>query len=191
MSGAGLLYLRMVSMTTPETQVDALASGSWRFRAGFGVFVLAYAAWVLVPLAAFSGASATDIATLTGGIVVTNKIMLLACIAIMGKPGFQRLKAVVLHQIRQLSPGNTVGPARHVIGLVMFCLPLVSAMLEPYVDAIWPGLRPKMWEAQLLGDLMLVAGIFVLGGEFWNKIRALFIRTTRVVDDGGGPTAVI
>jgi len=88
--------------------------------------------------------------------------------------------------LRRLSPpGDTVGPARHAIGIVMFCLPLVSAMFEPYVDAIWPGLRPKMWEAQLVGDLMLVASFFVLGGDFWNKFRALFTRTAGTLDDGG------
>jgi hypothetical protein len=171
-------------MTISDTQAEILASGSWRFRAGIGIFVLAYAAWMLVPLAALTGASTTGIATLTGGIVVANKIMLLACVAVMGKAGFARLKALLLHHLRQLSPVNTVGPARHTIGLVMFCLPLISAMLEPYMDTIWPGLRPKMWEAQLLGDLMLVASFFVLGGDFWNKIQALFTRTASVADDG-------
>ena len=168
-------------MTIPDTQAEVLGSGTWRFRAGIGIFALAYAARVLVPLAALAGASATGIATLTGGIVVANKIMLLACIAVMGKPGFQRLKALLFRRFRQLSPGKAVGPARHAIGIVMFCLPLVSAMLEPYIDAIWPRLRPKMWEAQLLGDLMLIASFIVLGGEFWNKVCALFIRTAIVV----------
>jgi hypothetical protein len=66
---------------------------------------------------------------------------------------------------------------RHAIGLVMFCLPLISAMLEPYVDTIWPGLRPNVWQFQVLGDLMLMASFFVLGGDFWSKIHALFVRT--------------
>jgi hypothetical protein len=64
----------------------------------------------------------------------------------------------------------------------MFCLPLVTAMLEPYVDQFFPGLRPNIWQLQALGDLMLIASFFVLGGDFWNKIRALFVRTTTVVD---------
>jgi hypothetical protein len=66
----------------------------------------------------------------------------------------------------------------------MFCAPILTAMLEPYIDTIWPGLRPNLWQLQLLGDVMLIASIFVLGGNFWGKIRALFIRTARVVDPG-------
>jgi len=172
-------------MATPDTQAEALATGCWRFRVGMGTFVLAYAAWAIVPLAAVAGASPNSLATLTGAIVIGNKILVLACIAVMGKPGFQRLKALLFRHIRRVSPVDTVGPTRHAIGLAMFCLPLVSAMLEPYVDAIWPGLRPKVWQAQLLGDLMLVASFFVLGGEFWNKVRALFIRTAIVMEYGG------
>ncbi|RQH00597.1 transporter suffix domain-containing protein [Paraburkholderia dinghuensis] len=171
-------------MTIPDTRAKIVDSGTWRFRAGIGVFVLAYAAWVLVPLAALAGISAAGIATLTGAIVVANKLMLLACVAVMGKPGFERLKVHLLRHFRPLFPADTVGPVRYAIGLVMFCLPLVSGMLEPYVDAIWPGLLPHRWEVQLLGDLMLVASFLVLGGDFWNKFRALFIRSARVVDDG-------
>jgi len=68
---------------------------------------------------------------------------------------------------------------RHRIGVVMFCLPLLSSFLEPYVDALAPGLRPNSWALQMLGDALLVGSFFVLGGNFWVKRRALFIRTAR------------
>ncbi|RYG10558.1 MAG: hypothetical protein EON92_12430, partial [Burkholderiales bacterium] len=84
-----------------------------------------------------------------------------------------------------------ISPTRHIIGLLMFCLPLISAMLEPYVDQLAPGFRPNLWQLQLLGDLMMIASFFVLGGDFWNKIRALFVRTATVVDtrDSSGAKA--
>jgi hypothetical protein len=31
---------------------------------------------------------------------------------------------------------------------------------------------------------MLIGSFFVLGGNFWDKVRALFIRTARVVNTG-------
>jgi hypothetical protein len=73
-----------------------------------------------------------------------------------------------------------IGPLRHRIGLVMFCLPLISSFLEPYIDAVAPGLRPNSWALQMLGDALLIGSFFVLGGNFWEKLRALFIRTARV-----------
>jgi hypothetical protein len=34
---------------------------------------------------------------------------------------------------------------------------------------------------QALGDLMFVGSFFVLGGNFWDKVHALFVRKARVV----------
>jgi hypothetical protein len=164
-------------MTTSEIKAEVSTAGGWRFKLGIGIFVLAFALWLVIPLSASMGTPAARIAALTGAIFVANKVLLVTCIAVMGKPGFQQLKAMVFGHAKRLAPSKTVGPVRHVIGLVMFCLPLVSAMLEPYVDQIWPGLRPNIWQFQALGDLMLIASFFVLGGDFWTKIRALFART--------------
>ncbi len=161
------------------------AAAGWRFKLGILIFVTAFALWLLVPLAVAAGASSARVAAMTGAIFVANKVLVLACIAIMGKAGFQQLKSLVFGYAKGLGASGPIGPVRHVVGLVMFCLPLISAMLEPYVDSIWPGLRPNLWQAQALGDLMLVASFFVLGGDFWNKVRALFVRTATVVDARG------
>ena len=164
-------------MTTSEIKTEDSTAGGWRFKLGMGLFVLAFALWLIVPIAASVGTPAARVAALTGAIFVANKVLLVSCIAVMGKPGFQQLKQRVFGQAKRLAPTKTVGPTRHFIGLVMFCLPLISAMLEPYVDTIWPGLRPNIWQLQALGDLMLIASFFVLGGDFWSKIHALFMRT--------------
>lgn len=164
-------------MTTSDIQTDVSTAPGWRFKVGIGIFVLAFALWLLLPLAASLGVPGGRIAALTGAIFIANKVLLVTCIAVMGKPGFQQLKSMVFGHAKRLAPSKTVGPTRHVIGLVMFCLPLVSAMLEPYIDNIWPGLRPNIWQLQALGDVMLIASFFVLGGDFWSKIHALFVRT--------------
>lgn len=169
-------------MTTSNIETDGSAAAGWRFKLGIFIFIFAFALWLLIPLAASMDVPAARIAAMTGAIFVANKVLLLTCIAVMGKAGFQQLKGLVFGYAKGLAPSGPVGPARHVIGLVMFCLPLVTAMLEPYVDQIWPGLRPNIWQLQALGDVMLIASFFVLGGDFWSKIRALFVRTAKVVD---------
>jgi hypothetical protein len=154
----------------------------WRFKLGIAIFALIPLALLLIPLAVALDVPAATVAALTGVIVIGNKILLLLVIAVMGKPGFQQLKRTLAGHLGVLAPAAAVGPLRHRVGLVMFCLPLITAALEPYVDNMWPGLRPNKWQFQLLGDLMLIASFFVLGGDFWGKVRALFIRTARVVD---------
>lgn len=167
------------------------APADWRFKAGIAIFISAFAVWLLVPLAAATGASPTRIAALAGMIFVGNKVLLLACIAVMGKAGFQRLKSLAFRFARGLlsngadragDPRGPIGPVRHAIGLTLFCVPLGSAMLESYVFLFWPGLRPNLWQLESLGDVLLIASFFVLGGDFWSKIRALFIRGAVVID---------
>lgn len=172
-------------MAQSAVETEASAATGWRFKFGICIFIFAFSLWLLVPLAASMGASSARVAAITGAIFVANKVLLLTCVAVMGKAGFQQLKSLVFGYAKGLAPSGPVGPVRHVVGLVMFCLPLVSAMLEPYVDNIWPGLRPNLWQLQALGDLMLIASFFVLGGDFWSKVRALFVRTAKVVDVRG------
>lgn len=131
-------------MSQPVVETAAPTASGWRFKFGIFIFIFAFSLWLLVPLAASTGASSARVAAITGAIFVANKVLLLTCIAVMGKPGFQQLKSLVFGYAKGLAPSGPVGPVRHVVGLVMFCLPLVSAMLEPYVDNIWPGLRKSL-----------------------------------------------
>jgi hypothetical protein len=164
-------------MTTPNVETDVSTASGWRFKLGVCIFGFTFALWLVIPLAASLGTPAARMAALTGTIFVANKVLQLASIAVMGKAGFQQLKAIASGHAKRLAPSKTVGPIRHAIGLVMFCLPLVWTMLGPYADQFWPGLRSNVWQLQALGDLLLVASFFVLGGDFWTKVRALFIRT--------------
>jgi hypothetical protein len=167
-------------MEAPEA-VEPVGGG-WRFKFGIAVFVGAFALWLLVPIAALMQATAGTIAALTSTVFIGNKVFLLLVVAIMGKPGFQQLKRHVFGYAAALGSSEPVSPLRHRIGLVMFFTPLISSLVEPYVDAIAPDLRPDSWVLQLSGDLMLIVSFFVLGRNFWDKATGLFVRTSRVVD---------
>lgn len=172
-------------MDSTQGGVEQHSSG-WRFKLGIVIICLMLGCWLMVPLAAVLDVPGSKIAALTGVLFISNKVLLILVIAVMGKSGFQQLKRSVFGYVSALAPTTEfeVGPVRHCVGLVMFCLPLISSFLEPYFDSIWPGLRPNIWQLQFLGDLMLVGSFFVLGGNFWDKVRALFIRTARVSNAG-------
>lgn len=171
-------------MATQDTDAIAPPAAGWRFKAGIAMFILAFALWLVIPLAASGGAPPARIATLTGIVFLANKALLLGCIAVMGKAGFQQLKGMIFGYAKGFAVSDTVGPIRHAIGLAMFCVPLLTAALEPYFDHFLPGFRPHIWQLQALGDLIWIASFFVLGAGFWGKVRALFIRTAKVVDMG-------
>jgi hypothetical protein len=166
------------------------ATGDPRFKLGMAIFVAAFAIWLLVPLMAALNASGTTLAALSGIVFIGNKVLLLAVVAVMGKPGFVQLKRHVFGYVAMLAPAPEVGRLRHAVGLVMFGLPLLTTFLEPYDGYIWPALLTHGWQVELLSDLIFIASFFVLGGNFWDKIRALFTRTARVVDLGADTAAM-
>ncbi|MHC8400931.1 transporter suffix domain-containing protein [Pseudomonas sp. MDT1-17] len=170
-------------MHSTQANVEPHSTG-WRFKLGIIIICVMLGSWLLVPVAAAVGVPGSRIAALTGVLFISNKVLLILVIGIMGKSGFQQLKRSMFGYVSSLTPSADVepGPVRHRIGIVMFCLPLISSFLEPYVDTFWPGLRPNLWQTQLLGDIMLIGSFFVLGGNFWEKVRALFIRTARVTN---------
>src|SRR5690606_36953731 len=164
------------------------AAPQWRATLGLAIIGLMLLLWLLVPLAALLDVPGSTIAALTGGLFIANKVLLLVAVAVMGKSGFQALKQRLFGYVKGLAPATEtpIGPVRHAVGLAMFCLPLLSAFFEPYVDSLWPGLRPNLWQLQVLGDVMLIGSFFVLGGNFWEKLRALFIRRARVTTTSVG-----
>jgi hypothetical protein len=164
-------------MSSSHDHLETVPPKGWRFKCGIGIFIFALMLWCLIPVAASLDVPGSRIAALSATVFIANKFLLIACIAVMGMEGFQQLKAILFGHAKRLAPVRKVGPVRHTIGLVMFILPLLTSTLEPYVDHILPGIRPNLWQLQLLGDIMLVASFFVLGGDFWNKLKELFVRT--------------
>lgn len=119
-----------------------------------------------------------------GIFVVIPKLMILSIILLLGKSGFAYLKALCLRHIggalAPLAPARKVSRMRHRIGLAMFVLPLLEAWLLPYIEAAYPefaAMRPMEW----IWDVILIASFFVLGGDFWDKFRALFVHGAMAV----------
>jgi hypothetical protein len=164
---------------TNFTLTDAAsAPPGWRVKAGVALIALMALAWLLIPIEAALGMPATTIAATTAGIAVGNKVLLLLAIAVMGKAGFQELKAKLFHK---LTPPAEVSPARYRIGLVMFCVPLLQGLIETWASHIAPQLVANRLSVDILMDVMLIASVFVLGGNFWDKLRALFFVNARAV----------
>jgi hypothetical protein len=150
----------------------------WRFKVGIALIALMALAWLLIPIEGALGMSAATIGATTAGVAIANKIILLVAIAVMGKAGFQALKAKLFHK---LTPPAEVSSMRYRIGLVMFCFPFLQGLLETWASHIAPQFVANRLWMDIVMDVMLIASLFVLGGNFWDKLRALFVADARVV----------
>jgi hypothetical protein len=161
------------------SQANVSAAG-WRLKLGVALFGLSIALPVLgVPLVAAMGLSA--VATVSGVLLVGGEVLGIAAVAVMGKSGYAYIKNRVFGFLKQYGPPAEVSGTRYTIGLVMFAMPIVFGWLAPYAADLIPGYLGNEITYGIVGDLLLLVSLFVLGGDFWDKLRALFIRGAKVV----------
>jgi hypothetical protein len=160
---------------TAATKSETLRAG-WRLRLGLAVLIVGFLSPLLIPLVAASGLSVRWKAIVSGALAVgIPEVFSLVAIAIMGKSGFNYIKARFFDFLKKYGPADVVSRTRYRFGLVMFGLPLLFGWLGPYVVHLIPIYETHRIAVGVAGDLMIVASLFVLGGDFWDKVRALFV----------------
>lgn len=166
---------------TADSQIDVPAAG-WRLKLGIILFGLSIALPVLgVPLVAILGLSTTTVATVSGGLLAGAEVLGIVAVAVMGKQGFAFIKNRVFGFLKQYGPPAEVSRTRYRIGLVMFTVPIVFGWLAPYAADLIPAYADNAFNYAIVGDLLLLASLFVLGGDFWNKLCSLFTHASKAV----------
>lgn len=103
------------------------------------------------------------------------EVFMLIGVAVLGKQGYLFLKEKLFSFLKQFLPPDVVSPARYRIGLVMFCLPLIFGWAIPYLAEFFHQLKDLPLWIVILGDLVFLSSFVVLGGNFWDKLRGLFM----------------
>ena len=163
------------------SQANMPAAG-WRLKLGVVLFGLSIVLPVLgVPLVAVMGLSAATVATISGAMLAGSEVLGIVAVAVMGKSGYAYIKTRVFGFLKQYGPPAEVSRTRYTIGLVMFAVPIVFGWLAPYAADLIPGYIGNEFTYAIVGDLLLLASLFVLGGDFWDKLRSLFIHGAKTV----------
>jgi hypothetical protein len=150
-----------------------------RLFVGGTIFFVGFLAPLFVPLVTRSDLPAAWKTTVSGLLVLgVPELGMIIAVAILGKTGFNYLKTRLW---KTVEPPEQVSSTRYRIGLVLFSLPLLLAWFTPYTEQWLPGYEDNRMLYGIVGDAMFIASLFVLGGEFWDKLRALFIHRARVV----------
>ena len=144
-----------------------------RLLLGGFVFITGFAAPALIPFINGSDLPAGWKTFLSGFLAIgIPEIFMLIAAGILGKEGFAYLKSKLW---RMIAPPETVSRVRYRIGLLMFLVPIVFIWLQPYLEQAQPNLVTARTNLGLLSVSLLAVSLFVLGGEFWDKLRGLFL----------------
>ncbi|MEN8790108.1 MAG: hypothetical protein ABF293_11645 [Flavobacteriaceae bacterium] len=155
--------------------MEITKSQSTRLIIGAIVLISGFLSPLLIPFVIDSGLSASMISILSGLLAfgIPELFMILA-VAIMGKQGYQYLKNKATKLLTRVSP-DRVSISRYRLGIVMFCIPIILGFLKPYLAHYIPFLEEVPLFATIGMDLMLLLSLFVLGGDFWEKLKGLFL----------------
>jgi hypothetical protein len=154
-------------------------SANARFAVGVAMLVVG----AILPLCVFPVAHSSwpaAVKTAVGGVLFFGfEIMAIPAAAVMGKENFERIVKRAKGWVGSLKPAGDIGPVRHWTGLILFLLPVAPGYVMAYAPQWLPDATPARLWVNLAADAMFLTSLFVLGGDFWDKLRALFVRQAR------------
>jgi hypothetical protein len=152
-----------------------------RFRLGVVLFVAGWLCPLFIPLVAASGLTPEWKTAISGALLIgVPEILSLVSIAVLGRDGFNELKRKAFAVFKRHALPRTVGRVRYRIGLVLFLLPAPIGYVISYAPGLLPFGPEHLVNLQLAADGLFIVSLFVLGGDFWDKIRALFVQGATV-----------
>ena len=161
----------------------------WRLKLGLAILALSIILPLAgLPLVASMNLSANMSTAVSGVLLVGAELLGVASIAVMGKEGYLFIKERLFGFLKQYGPADKVGKRRYRIGLLMFFLPLLFGWISPYLIPLVTDQGQLPLAYAILGDILLLASFFVLGGDFWDKIRALFDQNANICHGSGNAT---
>jgi len=157
-------------------------AGNKKIRLYLGISLLVLA--LISPLFGFLVAAtdwsttmkATVIGLLTAGL---PEVLSVLAAAVLGKENFVRIKSIALSWLKRLRPTARVSKTRYIVGLIMFLVPLIPTYVMAYTPQWLPDTSSARLYVNIAADCSFIASLFVLGGDFWDKLTALFLYEAR------------
>jgi hypothetical protein len=154
------------------------------FRVKFGIILFGFSILLPVlgiPLLTITGLSTNEVTASSVAMLMGAEFLGIAAVAVMGKSGYAYIKSRLLGFLKQHGPADEVSRTRYTIGLIMFSVPILFGWMTPYISGLLPWYSGNEIVCGIIGDLFLLSSLFVLGGDFWDKLQALFIHSAKAV----------
>jgi len=158
----------------------------WRFYIGLILFILPLIlpvlALIFVPMLGVS----TGVSAILYGLSVAGgpDVLLIISAALLGKENLEYLFSKLGNGFKKLVKWDQVSPKRYKTGLWLMGLSVFITAIILYVfrGSLSNGDQPSWGFYVTIGaDILFIISFFVLGSEFWAKIRALFQYNAHVV----------
>jgi hypothetical protein len=161
---------------TENQNTEQQAPTGWRFKLGLLFFVLGWICPLFVPFVTSSDLPTETKALLSGLLFLgAPEIFSVISIVFLGKTGFNFIKSKIFYFLKQAVPRGEVSRMRYKLGLFMLLFHAIYANLIFYAPNVIIGYSEYHITMNLVAEFLFLVTLFVLGGDFWEKLRALFI----------------
>jgi hypothetical protein len=106
---------------------------------------------------------------------VSAPLMKIISIATLGKASYLWINYKMHYIYHHVAKPHQVTPLRYNIGLAMFVLPFLPNYMFSFMPQLLPDSLVVRYIIIIAADVVFLSSLFVLGGDFWDKLRALFI----------------
>lgn len=156
-------------MAQPES------ASNWRLIAGIAVLGLA----VVLPLAALFvpllGLPVAQSALIGGALVAgAPEVLMLLAVALLGRQNFDRIVGAAKQFFFTTFFASPVSRGRYHAGLAISLLSFIPLYVAGYLPSWMPAGNARI-AILAAADLAFIFSFFVMGGEFWEKFRRLFV----------------
>lgn len=148
---------------------------NYRIIIGTVILVVGFMSPLLIPYVTGTNWSVGLKSTVSGLLAFgIPEVFMLFAVGVMGKQGYESIKAKAMRFLRRFAPSDEVSLMRYRIGLMMFTVPIIIGIMQPYLGFYFHFFKefPLWWYIAL--DVMFISSFFVLGGDFWDKLSGLF-----------------
>ena len=174
-------------MSAKNNKIETLPPKGKLVAAGV-IFVAGFLSPLLIPFVTSSNLSTGWKATVSGLLALgIPELFMIIAAAVAGKEGFSYIKSNIFRFLKKHGPPDTVSKTRYKIGLALFIIPILAGWLVPYFSQLIPSYEENRMLINIVGDIMLVTSLFVLGGDFWDKLRSIFIYGAKAIFPGKSP----
>ena len=148
------------------------------------ILVVGFMSPLLIPLVVGSDLSVSYKNILSGLLAFgIPELFMIIAVAIMGKKGYEFIKEKTLRFLKRFAPSDKVSLTRYRIGLIMFSIPIIFGLLQPYLGHYLPFVNSLPFVWTITSDIIFISSFFVLGGDFWDKLSGLFKYNVKVIKE--------
>ncbi|HDL64157.1 MAG TPA: hypothetical protein ENH12_02065 [Proteobacteria bacterium] len=153
----------------------------WKYYLGMTLFIYCWIPYIVSGAVLFFNVPLGKLIGIMAAFIASSEISFAISVVLLGKPFIKMLKAKFKEKfLRHKSPGpeKPISKTRHYIGIILLILSFIPCFVVEI--SLFFG-YPKTDEGHVVMYLSVIAGytifivsLFILGGDFWDRLKRLF-----------------